>query len=205
MKLVARIVASVLLVISAAACGTGAARQPFEDPVTRSDFRQRRVKDVAILSPEGLEVTSPTGIKLPEGELRHTMYEYMLREKKYAVPTNVWVDEQIAAGGASTQSLKTDAMLRLTIEQWDASELGTQGAIFAGVSVALEDGQSPPLWSYRCRDLRVDVTPPYGANNTLPNLREAAGRLVEMCLEKLPQSPRLTVDEAEAIGTATEK
>jgi hypothetical protein len=182
-------------VLACMGCQTAEPRLPNVDMQTVPDYATRRVRDIAVLPVGGVEVTDPGGLVLPSSEIRHFMYQYLIRNRNYATPKLSWVDERLAAGEASARALNTDAILTLEIEQWDASQLGGSGVVYAGGSFKLEDAAGRELWHYRSRDQRITVPAPYGGDNTLANLRWGARSLVEAALDTLPPAPRLAPSE----------
>ena len=195
MRFAITVVTTVLVALLLGACESTEPRQPSVEQELAPEFRQQRVRDVAIIPPTGMQFIAPSGIELPTPEARYMMYIYMIRDRNYASPKPEWVDEKIASGAQTATQFDSDGVLTLDLEQWDASMLGGNGSVYAGGTFKLIDRSGQVLWRYRCTDMRIVVPPPFGTENTLQNLRYAARRFVERCLDNLPASPRLSVDE----------
>ena len=189
--------ACLAICLALAACVSTEPRQPVIDNVTAANYKEKRVRDIAVLPTEGLEIGAPSGIRLPTPELRHLAYRYLIRFRNYAAPKLEWVDEQIANGASGAKAFNTDATLTISIDQWDASSLAGQGVVYAGATFRLVGVDGGELWHFRSTDQRIAVRPPHGGDNTLANLRDAAKGLVEQALDLMPPTPRISVDEIE--------
>ncbi|MCA9320511.1 MAG: hypothetical protein KDB53_07240 [Planctomycetes bacterium] len=175
------------------ACQSAPERMPVEEFDGGDELRALAPTDIAVVAVDARATSRDDATvifrEFPSDDLREAARHYLIERKSFAVPTSEWVDGTLARGG--TADLETDAILEVTVDQWDTEFLAARGVIYAGAEFRLKssDGKTT-LWSYTCRDRQLPVKAPHGGSATHGNMSQAARRLAEDALSRLPRHER---------------
>jgi hypothetical protein len=182
----ARLCLPLVLLTVLGACVSPENREPIADGQVVDDWGQRGVVEIAVLPIESLipEQTIPDlSFTFPEIEARRQFRLYLIEKRDYSVPRASFVD---AAGDRGPED--SDAILISKIDQWDASQLGRRGVIYAGGTFLLRDRKSgEELWSFRCQDRQISVSAPHGGYSAERNMNEAAKFFAAEVLGRMPR------------------
>ncbi len=179
------IIAALLMFLSA--CQSPEIRHSDEDFRSTPDLTARNITEISVLPFEiGPAVASEsiTDRQLPARKMRRMVRGYLIERKNYAVPSATWIDDRLN----ESSSLETDALLNVSVLQWDTSSLEKRGVIYATATFELKspDGNTL-LWRYSCRDFQLVVDAPYGGQAIGGNNLTAARLLAETALSRLPR------------------
>ncbi len=182
-----RIAILLLGVLVLAGCQTHEMRAADESWGAEPALDAAQVRDIVVLPLElSDEVAAESSVErqLPARKLRRMIRSYLIQRKHYAAPREVWIDERLAEKGG----FDTDAVMNVSVSQWDTSELDRRGIIYASARFELKtaDG-SRELWHYNCKDYQLVVD----TGHTGPAVRAgnlmAARLLAETALSRLPR------------------
>lgn len=178
------VLAAVLLT---AACQSTEIRQPAEDFRAEPELSKANVADIVVMPIDlgpAVANESTADRQMPARRMRKMIRGYLIERKHYAAPREVWIDDQLSTGG----DLDTDALLNVSVLQWDTSALEKRGVIYATANFELKtaDG-SRRLWHYTCRDYQLVVDGSHGGNAAAGNNISAARLLAETALSRLPR------------------
>ena len=170
-----------------AACATNEIRQSDEDYRSEPELSRENVTDIVVMPIDlGPAVANETVVErqVPARRMRKMIRGYLIERKHYAAPREVWIDDQLSTGS----DLDTDALLNVSVLQWDTSALERRGVIYATATFELKsaDGRTR-LWHYTCRDYQLVVDGPHGGNAAAGNNITAARLLAETALSRLPR------------------
>lgn len=184
MRAVTAMFAGVLVVVCG--CRSTPIRHPVEESLTDPGYADAAVADVVVLPVRSGRVVVED--RFPATDMREMMRAYLIQEKDYAVPRAEWVDVAIAEGKAES-ALETDALLEVSVDQWDSTALTSRGVIYATASFELRSGaDGRALWTYRCEDLQIPVESPVGmSRETTSPMAAAARKLTVAALSRLPR------------------
>lgn len=168
-----------------ASCQSTVVRHTDEDYRATQDFSSLNVTDIVVLPIDlGPAVNGETVVErqVPTRKMRKMIRGYLIEKKNYAAPRESWIDEQIAANG----DLDSDALLSVSILQWDTSSLEKRGVIYATATFELKSPEGDSLlWHYKCRDYQLVVDAPHGGQSISGNNVAAARLLAETALSRL--------------------
>lgn len=174
-----------LMLAASLGCQSLPDRRPLEESLTDPAFHEANVADVVVLPVRAGTVVADD--RFPAYEMREMLRGYLIQEKDYAVPRAEWVDVEIAEGQGG--ELLTDALLEVSVDQWDSTVMATRGVIYASASFELrhgKDGRS--LWTYRCEDLQIPVEEQIGLHRDPDSpMTVAARKLTATALSRLPR------------------
>ncbi len=174
------------LVTVLGACQSAPLRNPREDYSAAEDYKNRGVADVVVLP---IQASTPRRSgesdreQLPAAEMRQMVRTYLIQQKDYAAPKSAWIDGR----RERSEGFDTDAVMSVTVDQWDTSSLERRGVIYVSALFELKTEAGEELWRYRCDDMQVAVAGPFGAERTAENVREGARILTETALSRMPR------------------
>lgn len=170
-----------------AACESAPRPQGTDETTVNPGLATAEVIDVAVL-PAAVE--SPDRANL-ESRIRHTAHEYLIKTKNYAVPEDGYVDRALATlpgSGDPTVAAHhagSDAVLLISITQWETEELLPKGRIWCGGTATLQGG-GQTWWTRNFSDRLLIAPGPVTASNR-PEMTDAMARsLTRDILSTLP-------------------
>ena len=178
--LVAVSLAAVLL----AACGT-VERRPEEHSVVDPALAKTDIVEVAPLPT--LIPTQDDGVTA--GMLDRQLRPVLIERKHYAVPTAQFIQSKLGGRTLSPeearQAIGTDAVLQISLDEWDTRELQPRGRIWIGGEVVLT-GFGKTLWRFTFRDRLYAVPFAVTASNQRDALESLTRDITQDLLEGLP-------------------
>ncbi|MFT7619154.1 MAG: hypothetical protein ACI97A_002804 [Planctomycetota bacterium] len=169
------------------ACRTSEVRHSDEDYRAAEDLTSRNVTDISVLPIDlGPAVNGETAVdhQMPATKMRKMIRGYLIENKNYAAPQESWIDDQLATNA----DLDSDALLNVSVLQWDTSSLERRGVIYATATFELKSPNGDSLlWHYTCTDYQLVVDAPHGGQAIRGNNVAAARLLAETALSRLPR------------------
>lgn len=169
------------------ACQSTEIRHSDEDYRTGDALAALKVTEIAVVPVDMGPAVMAESIEerqLPARKMRRMIRKYLIERKDYAAPRENWIDERLS----DPSSMDTDALMSVSVLQWDTSRLEKRGVIYATATFELKspDG-STLLWRYTCRDYQLIVEAPHGGKAVSGNSIAAARLLAETALSRLPR------------------
>ena len=178
---------ALLVLMLTAACQTANPDRIEEDFHAVQDYSTRNISEIVVLpvAIDSVDTTAHNSIRdLPRVEMRRLLRQYLIQQKDYVAPQEQWIDERIA----SAANLETDAILHVTVNQWDTSNLVRRGVIYAGADFQLKSpGGDTLLWTYNCRNLQLPIAGPHGGPKIADSNLTAIRLLTQTALSRIPQ------------------
>ncbi|MCB9833178.1 MAG: hypothetical protein H6807_11955 [Planctomycetes bacterium] len=185
-RLLIKSIAPLALVLTLlVACQSAPLREPREDFSAAEDFKSRGVTDIVVLPIDASAPARPgesENERLPAVAMRQMLRDYLIQQKHYAAPTATWVDGRKDRG----EAWDTDALLGVSVDQWDTSALEQRGVVYVSALFELKSPGGESLWRYRCNDMQLSIAGARGAERSAEDVHEAARLLTETALSRLP-------------------
>ncbi len=169
------------------ACQSTEIRHSDEDYRTGDDLERLNVTEIVVEPVDMGPAVMAESIEerqLPARKMRRMIRRYLIERKDYAAPRENWVDERLS----DPRSMDTDALMSVSVLQWDTSRLERRGVIYATATFELKSpDKGTLLWRYTCRDYQLIVEAPHGGKAVSGNNIAAARLLAETALSRLPR------------------
>ena len=179
------IIAFLLVVAAVSGCRSAELREPVEKHRAAADFTDRGVKEIAVLPIDTSTLPEERIGLIPVLEMRLRGRRFLIGRKNYACSREDWVDGRIASGASSAGDLDAEGLLSVRLTQWEGNRLASQGVVYIGAEITLEDRAGDVIWSYVARDLRIAIPPSHGREPAV--MRAAAAReFIERALWNIP-------------------
>lgn len=140
-----KLIAASVLVLFAVACSTPPAAPPVDEVNESPEFAKAHVVDIAVVRP-----VVPTGSDEHLSQrLREAFRKTLITEKSYAVPTANFVDGAVAGGSSSAETMQSDGVLTLALDEWNKDAFLSSGRVKAAGKLTLTGKNGAVLWERR--------------------------------------------------------